>query len=162
MICNILIFEKKVSRPGSLASWLLKKGGRVWETGLQEEAVDLLQAEDIDVVLVDVREIKEEGLALLRKIKGLGLPTEVILLTAPGQIALSIQGMKLGAFDDLLVPIDVEVLAARIEAAAGRKRQNQRVFKVTGRVSSPTGLAGPGLSERAAPSRSGSPVTSRA
>jgi len=113
------------------------------------------------VVLLDVREIKEEGLILLRKIKSRSPLTEVILLTAPGQIALSIQGMKLGAFDDLLVPVDIDVLTAKLDEAAGRKRQNQGALQVTGRVSSQAGVPNPGFSDSLIISRSGSPITPR-
>jgi len=161
MTCKILIFEREVFRHSGLTSWLLRKGCRVWETALPSEAADILQAENIDVVLLDVREIKEEGLTLLRNIKTLSPLTEVILLTAPGQIALSIQGMKLGAFDDLLVPVDIDVLTAKLDEAAGRKRQNQRTLQVTCSVSSQAGVPKPGLSDPLILPRSGSPITPR-
>ena len=49
--------------------------------------------------------------------------TEIIILADQGHLALSIQGMKLGAFDDIMVPINVEALLSKIRAALKKKRK---------------------------------------
>jgi FixJ family two-component response regulator len=64
---------------------------------------------------------------------------EVILLSSSEghSLAASIEGMKLGAFDELLVPFDVETLVRRIQEASCRKWQREssarRTLRTEGR-----------------------------
>jgi DNA-binding NtrC family response regulator len=64
-------------------------------------------------------------LSYLKMIKEIQPYTEVILLTALEEHSLygSIQAMQLGAFDDLLVPLDIHALQKRIQEAFKRKKE---------------------------------------
>ena len=73
------------------------------------------------MALVALSDLKEEALLLIKNIKSNWPETEVIILTGRGDLALSIQAMKLGAFDDITVPIDVEALLSKIQAAIEKK-----------------------------------------
>jgi DNA-binding NtrC family response regulator len=88
-----------------------------------------IKTHNIDVVLLSLGGLKAEGLALLRQIKKLNPLTEVILLNGASQVSLSIEGMKLGAFDDFFVPFDVRKLIDRIKDAYLRKMKKERSKK---------------------------------
>ncbi len=102
---------------------------KVFEAAGQSEAKEIIQRNNIDVVLLGLGGLQQERLAMLGWIKRARPFTEVILLTSSDDHSLyaSMQAMKLGAFDDLLIPLDMGVLLARIEEA--HKRKKERVLE---------------------------------
>jgi DNA-binding NtrC family response regulator len=67
------------------------------------------------------------GLSLLRNIKQT-YPTVQVILMIPSEehsLSLSIEGMKLGAFNDLMIPFDVQTLVKHVDAAFAKKRQEE-------------------------------------
>lgn len=61
-----------------------------------------------------------DGLTVVRTLRGAGVRTPVILLTAVGGVADRVQGLRAGADDYLVKPFELEELAARVEALARR------------------------------------------
>lgn len=95
----------------------------VFEAEDSEGLEKLLRKRNIDVVLLGLNGFKEKGLSFLKTIKKVRPLTEVILMNSPGDLPLSIAGMKLGAFDDLLTPFDLGALLGQIRKAWARKRE---------------------------------------
>jgi DNA-binding NtrC family response regulator len=97
----------------------------VLEAPSEAEASGMVQQGDFDVVLLGVTGPYQNSLSLLKMIKEIRPYTEVILLTAMEEHSLyaSIQAMQLGAFDDLLVPLDINTLRSRVQDAYKRKKQ---------------------------------------
>lgn len=122
---NLLVIESDPSFRQSLCRRLDAVPIHVYESdgnaGLKKE----IKRHKIDVVLLSLSGLKEEGLALLRQIKKFNPLTEVILLNGGAQVSLSIEGMKLGAFDDFFVPFDIKKLIDRIKEAYGRKARRE-------------------------------------
>jgi len=87
----------------------------------QEDIKQILDTEDIDVVLLNLDKTNREGLIILKQIKTESPLTEIIIINSSKNIALSIEGMKLGAFDDFFLPFDVESLVERIKDAFSHK-----------------------------------------
>jgi len=89
---------------------------------------------EIDVVILDVKMPGMNGIETLREIKKAFPATEVILLTGHATFESAMDGMKLGAFDYLMKPCDVEeVLAKADEAAARRRRYRDQWRAASGR-----------------------------
>ena len=61
-----------------------------------------------------------DGLTLVRTLRGAGVRTPVIFLTAVGGVADRVQGLRAGADDYLVKPFELEELAARVEALGRR------------------------------------------
>ena len=59
---------------------------------------------------------------ILESIRRSRSKAEVILLNSSDQLPLSIEGMKLGAFNDYLIPLDFELFLSGIREAADKKR----------------------------------------
>lgn len=116
------LFQRHLSERIRLANYL------VVEAHSEAEATDIIQRTAFDVVLLCVVESYQKSLALLKRIKETQPYTEVILLTPLEGHSLydSIQAMELGAFDDILVPLDINALHSRIHEAC--QRQKQRVM----------------------------------
>jgi DNA-binding response OmpR family regulator len=89
----------------------------------EDDVTTIVTKEKIDVVLLGVDGLGMEGLALIRPLKTISPETEIIILNDSHHMDLSIEGMDLGAFDDFLVPLDIDSLASRIREAASRKDQ---------------------------------------
>jgi DNA-binding NtrC family response regulator len=89
------------------------------------EAGDILERSNFDVVLLGMAGIHQGSLLLLKAIKEIRPYTEVILLTPIEDHSLyaSMQAMQLGAFDDLLVPLDIRALHNRIQEAYRSKKE---------------------------------------
>jgi DNA-binding NtrC family response regulator len=83
-----------------------------------EEALARLVAKDFEVVILDVMMPGLGGLEVLRQIKATHPNTQVILLTGHGSTREGIEGMRLGAFDYLIKPVDLEDMLEKMKAAA--------------------------------------------
>ncbi|MFZ7128233.1 MAG: response regulator [Desulfobacterales bacterium] len=90
-----------------------------------QECLDRLQANNIDVVVLDIKMPGLDGIEVLREIKRLYPILEVILLTGHGSIETSVRGMKLGAFDYLLKPADFDELLEKLHNARQRKEAHE-------------------------------------
>jgi len=83
--------------------------------GSGEEALRLLPSHDIDLVLLDIRLPGINGIETLSRIRQLNGKAVVIMMTAYEDVKSVISSMKLGAFDYLVKPLDIEELDLIIE-----------------------------------------------
>jgi DNA-binding NtrC family response regulator len=86
------------------------------------------------VVLLDVKMPGMDGVATLKEIKTKHPLVEVVMLTGHATVESAIDGLKLGAYDYLMKPCDIEKLLAKVEEAVAKKRAHQtKVLEATGR-----------------------------
>jgi DNA-binding response OmpR family regulator len=85
-----------------------------------EEALARLVEKEFEVVILDVMMPGLGGLEVLRQIKSTHPNTQVILLTGHGSTREGIEGMRLGAFDYLIKPVDIEEMLAKMKEAASK------------------------------------------
>jgi DNA-binding response OmpR family regulator len=114
---TILIVDRAETTRRSLSQALTRSGWSVLGAEGVESAGRIVDCERVDVAVLDLASLGEEGLRFLSRIRRHRHPAATILLARPDQVALSIRGMKLGAFDDVAVPVDIDVLSNRIAAA---------------------------------------------
>jgi|YelNatPaOPRAMG01_1025707.scaffolds.fasta_scaffold00053_22 two-component system NtrC family sensor kinase len=86
-----------------------------------EQALEYLRAQDADVVVLDIQMPGLSGMDTLREIKKIRPLTEVILLTGHATVETAVEGMRLGAFDYLLKPTEIDQLVDKITRAHRRK-----------------------------------------
>lgn len=75
-----------------------------------EEALELLKEHNIDFIVSDIKMHKITGIELLRKIRERGLDTLVLLLSGYDEFSYAQEGIRLGAFDYILKPLDAQKL----------------------------------------------------
>lgn len=84
------------------------------------EALDYLEADNYDVVILDIMMPKLDGVEVLRRLRAGGSDIPVIMLTAKSQIEDKILGLDSGADDYLTKPFDSSELVARLRAITRR------------------------------------------
>jgi DNA-binding NtrC family response regulator len=97
-----------------------------------DQALDYLKANEADVAVLDVLMPGLSGIDTLGMMKKIRPLTEVIMLTGHATVETAIEGMKLGAFDYLMKPTEIDELVAKITKAQRRKaEQEERIQKAT-------------------------------
>ena len=91
------------------------------------EAIDRIEKEKFDLVLLDIMLPGADGYDIMEYIRPLGVP--VIFITAKHEVKDRVKGLKLGADDYLVKPFDVVELVARVEAVL--RRYNKAEQKLT-------------------------------
>ncbi len=95
-----------------------------------EEALNTLESHrNTDVVILDVKMPGMDGIETLGHIRKDFPLIEVIMLTGHGTIESAIQGMKLGAFDYLMKPCEIELLLQKVNEAAEKKRDHEKKIR---------------------------------
>ena len=101
---------------------LSEEGFEVDDADSGQNALEALEKEDVDVMLLDLNMPGMDGMEVLKKIKGSEIPTEVIILTGHASVATAVDAMKLGAYDYLTKPFKIEELKVIIQKAFERKK----------------------------------------
>ena len=132
MSIHILIIEAENRFRKNLYQRLQAEGFTVDKITPQDDVATIVSKEKIDAVLLGVDGLGREGLTLIRPIKAIRSMTEIIIINDAGHMDLSIEAMELGAFDDFMIPLDIESLATRIREAVQRKNRKQDSTKLSG------------------------------
>ncbi len=121
---RILIVEDNESLRAGIKVSLEECGFAVQDAASGEEAVQKLEADSFHVVVSDIRLGDLTGIDILKKAKEVNSGTEVILMTAYGTVETAIQALRLGAFDYIQKPFEIEQLLHRVRTALkmGRMR----------------------------------------
>ena len=90
-----------------------------------ESALELIEADEPEVIIVDLKMPGVDGLEVLRKVKASRPGIEVIILTGHGHEADRELCMQLGAFAYLQKPLDINVLSETIQSANEKIRQKK-------------------------------------
>jgi DNA-binding NtrC family response regulator len=93
------------------------------------DALEILRKERIDVVVLDVKMPGMDGVEVLRRIKQEHPLVETIMLTGHASVDSAVDGLKLGAFDYVMKPIDIPVLLEKIEEAYEKKRAHEEKIR---------------------------------
>ncbi|WP_010583759.1 sigma-54-dependent transcriptional regulator [Schlesneria paludicola] len=102
----------------------------VQTAGNAQEALSLVQKDDFDAIVTDLRLPGTSGLELLRELQQRQSRTPVILMTGHGTANTAIDAMRFGAFDYLLKPLDLDALQAAIDRALEASRMARTPTKI--------------------------------
>ncbi len=121
MTIRVLLVDDETSFVETLDRRLTLRKLQVLTAGSADEALDILEHNEVDVVVLDVRMPGTDGLTAIKTIKRRYPLIEVILLSGHATFEASVGGMALGAFDYLLKPVRLDELVYKIEDAFRRK-----------------------------------------
>ncbi len=89
-------------------------------------AIDLIEKEDFDLVLLDIMLPGADGFDIMEYIRPMKIP--VIFITARHDVHDKVKGLKLGAEDYLVKPFDVLELVARVEVVLRRYHKTDQIL----------------------------------
>jgi len=118
---KILLVDDEVVFTTNMGKLLSNRGYKVTAANSGDSAIQALEKENYDVVVLDLKMPGMDGLATLKEIKKLGLFTETLILTGHGSIDTALEAIKLGAYDYLTKPCEIDDLVGKIEGAWQRK-----------------------------------------
>ena len=139
-IATIMLVDDEVPFVEAMTKRLMRRDLEVEKAFSGDEAVrKLTNGSKAEVVILDVKMPGMDGIDTLKAIKSKTPLVEVIMLTGHATVESAIEGMKLGAFDYLLKPCDMDHLITKVYEAAARKRQHEekiieaRIKEITAR-----------------------------
>lgn len=127
MALSVLIVEDERSLAKSIATFLTRKGHSVATAEDGEQGWQQAQQLDPQFVILDSRLPRMAGIDLLRKVRQMNPATVVMMTTAYGTVNDAVEAMKLGAFDYLEKPVDMERLQMILERAEEHFRLRQEI-----------------------------------
>ena len=118
---RVLLVDDETVFTNNMSRLLTGRGYRVTAVNSGDSAIQALEKEDFDVVVLDLKMPEMDGIATLKEIKKLGLFTETLILTGHGSIDSAMEATALGAYDYLPKPCEIGELVAKIEGAWEKK-----------------------------------------
>lgn len=131
---SVLIIDDEDKLRSLLARIIRSEGFEVIEADTCKAGLKKLGLSDIDVVLCDVKLPDGNGVALVEKIKEKNPITEIILLTAYGNITDGVQAMKNGAFDYIVKGDDNDKIIPLLYRATEKVNLHKRVKELEQKV----------------------------
>ena len=128
IVSTIMLVDDEVPFVEAMSKRMTKRGLNVISAHSGQDALNNLDSEigaKVDVIILDVKMPGMNGLETLVGIKRKDPLVEVIMLTGHGTVESAIEGMKLGAYDFLLKPCDMNVLMTKIAEATEKKRRHE-------------------------------------
>jgi len=160
---SILIVDDEASMRKNISDLLSPLGYQILEAGNGDTGLMIFAQKKPDIILLDINLPGKNGLEVLKEIKEISVDTPVIIFTAFGTSERAIEAMKLGAFDYLEKPFELDEFVLTVERAfeyqrlltevrqlrsivndarsqpgdgniIGRNQKMQEIFKLIGRI----------------------------
>ena len=129
--CSILVVDDDTAHRTMLRTLLGGWGYDITEVDDGGVAIEKVQDQPFDLILMDVRMLKVSGIEALGRIKTLNPSIPVIIMTAYSSIESAVTALKSGAYDYLTKPLDFDKLRITIERAMEHAllREENRILK---------------------------------
>ena len=124
---TLLIVDDERSLRFSIGEWARDIGYTPLEAPGGREALEAVREHGADAVLLDLRLGDEDGLKLLRQIREADPDVPVVMLTGHGTVEHAVRAIKMGAYDFMLKPPDLDHLGVVLERAIEHARLRREV-----------------------------------
>ena len=114
---SILIVDDEESVRDSLYNWFIEDGFRVASAENAKIALTILESDQFDIILADIKMPGMDGLEMLRRIKSIKPDSIVIVMTAFATVDTAVKALKDGAYDYVTKPFDPDDLTHLIRNA---------------------------------------------
>ena len=123
---KVLMVDDEVVFCENMAKLLNTRGYQAKAVNEGEEAIRVLQKDLYDVVVLDLKMPGMNGIDILKKLKELNVPSQVIMLTGHGCVDSAMEAVKLGAYDYLPKPCEIDELSEMIDNSQKNKNSKKR------------------------------------
>jgi DNA-binding NtrC family response regulator len=139
---SVLIVDDDAALRLILSDFLSQEGYQILPAKDGREALDLMKKQQVDILLLDINMPGMTGLEVLEKIKELGENPLVIMLSALQEVKLAVRAVKLGAYDYLSKPVDLEELKLIMEKGLQHKQLERKAEHLEQKVQESWSTAG--------------------
>jgi DNA-binding NtrC family response regulator len=119
---NLLIVDDEASTLASLSRAFRLAGHEATVCDNASRALDLVKADNFDLIFSDVVMPSKDGLSFLEDLRTLGVSTPVVMMSGQAHIEMAVRATKLGALDFLEKPISTDKLLLTVENALRLQR----------------------------------------
>jgi class 3 adenylate cyclase len=125
---RILVADDSAQSRELLTRFLSREGHTVVTAANGREAIDCVQAEEFDLILLDIQMPEMNGFEVLGELRRLGTLncTPVILISGMDEETYAVRGIELGADDFLPRPVNLKLLRARVNSSLERQRLREQ------------------------------------
>jgi two-component system NtrC family response regulator len=134
MSATVLIIDDEEKLRQLLARILQLEGYTILQAGALRQGLLQLQQHEVDVVICDVKLPDANGVEAVRQLRDKAPQTEIILLTAYGNISDGVQAIKNGAFDYITKGDDNDKIIPLVARAVERVQLKRRICQLEARV----------------------------
>lgn len=129
-LAKVLLVDDEVPFVDTMVKRLSKRDFEIFTAYSGQEALEQLEKHhSMDIVVLDVKMPGMDGIATLKEIKTRFPLVEVIMLTAHATVESAIDGMKLGAYDYLMKPAEIDELVDKVKMAEKIKRDREEKIR---------------------------------
>jgi DNA-binding NtrC family response regulator len=136
----VLVVDDEFSVRDSLAHWFRRDGYKTGSAADAREALECLERERWDVVLIDIRMPGMDGLELQRRIHALDPEAVTVMITAYAAVDTAVQALKEGAFDYINKPIDPDQLSHVVRRAVEKRQLRAENLKLRENIDQMVGI----------------------
>jgi signal transduction histidine kinase len=129
---RVLIADDEDSLRSTISAWLGDEGFDVEQAADGLEAVKLIQSNDFDIALLDIKMPGMNGLEVLRYIKKNSSSTNTVMMTGMSDVSMAVEAMKLGAREYLTKPVDLDQLVPQLRALIRKRDAEDRIRQLQG------------------------------
>jgi two-component system NtrC family response regulator len=112
---NILIIDDEATQRDLLKGYLIKKGYTVYSASSGKEGIEIAGRNPVDIILSDFKMPDLSGLDVLEQVKKINPEISFVIVTAYGTVENAVKAMRLGAFDYISKPVDLDELELMID-----------------------------------------------
>ena len=124
---TVLVADDEALARQSIAEVLREEGYQVYEAANGQEALDVLEEIEVDVILSDLKMPGVDGLGVLQAVRDRYPQTMVLLMTAYASVETVVEALRLGAQDYLLKPLLIDDVLHRVRRLLEHKRQEWEI-----------------------------------
>ncbi|MDZ7715571.1 MAG: sigma-54 dependent transcriptional regulator [Balneolaceae bacterium] len=122
---NILVTDDEKSIRNSLKEILEFEDYQIFEAESGSEALEILSTKSIDLMMLDIKMKGMDGMEVLKEMNESGLDVPVIMISGHGNIEIAVEATKLGAFDFIEKPPDLNRLLVSVRNALDKHRLSE-------------------------------------
>ena len=142
IIISVLVVDDDEAHAEAVAESLERVGCECTIAPSGKRGIELIEGENFDIVITDLKMEDVDGLMILRKAKEELPEAEVIVLTGHSSIHSAVTAMQAGAYTYRTKPLDIQELRAAVEKAANRIRLIRRNAALSRRLDEKFGFEG--------------------
>lgn len=139
---TILVADDEKSMREFLEIMLTREGYEVFVASTAQEAIEKISSRSIDLVISDINMPKTSGMAVLKSSIEIDSNIPVIMITAYAAADTAVKAMKMGAYDYITKPFNIDEIKLVVAKALERRKDKEELGRLKAEVAKSYGVGG--------------------